>query len=179
MLWLGLESLAGKTILLHSEQGLGDTIQFSRFVSLVEDLDAKVPLEIPQALMSLLADADGSQTVISQGDALQAFDFHCPLMSLPLGIDLDNIPASVQHIACDGPRLLHWQGRLENKRPREHRPGQTRMTGAYQQKFQLGKQVARCQAAKAMSQQVLAVRCPAQSKTKRRQTCSDSCNTRR
>src|SRR5262249_20417503 len=54
-LWLGQESLAGRTILLHAEQGFGDTLQFCRYVTLIAQLGARVVLEVPQPLVSLLA----------------------------------------------------------------------------------------------------------------------------
>lgn len=83
-LWRGGEQIAGKTILLHSEQGLGDTIQFSRYVRLVSARGARVILEVQKPLQALMADFAGAAQVVARGDALPAFDVHCPLMSLPL-----------------------------------------------------------------------------------------------
>jgi tetratricopeptide (TPR) repeat protein len=120
-LWLGHESLEGKSILLHSEQGLGDTIQFCRFASAVQTLGAQVTLEVPQSLMGLLEHVEGVHTLVANGRASQAFDFHCPLMSLPLalGTRLDSIPAGTRYLRCDSKRLAQWQQRLGPRtRPR-------------------------------------------------------------
>lgn len=113
-LWLGQESLAGKTILLHSEQGLGDTIQFCRYVGLVAALGAQVILEVPAVLLSILKSLEGPFKLVAKGDKLPAFDFHCPLLSLPLvfATDLSNVPASVAYLASDKLALLDWTARL-------------------------------------------------------------------
>ena len=83
-LWLGREPLAGRTVLLHSEQGLGDTIQFCRYARLVAERGARVVLEVPLALVGLMGTLAGVDQVVAKGQALPAFDLHCPLMSLPL-----------------------------------------------------------------------------------------------
>ena len=116
-LWLGQESLAGKTILLHSEQGLGDTIQFCRYVKLVADLGAQVILEIQKPLAKLLANLDGVATLVTKGSVLPPFQFHCPLMSLPLAFRtrLDNIPASDGYLKADAGKIELWRARLGTK----------------------------------------------------------------
>ncbi len=93
-LWLGKESLHNKTILLHAEQGLGDTIQFCRYAHKVAALGATVILEVQPTLKTLLRDVAGVSHILARGETLPAFDFHCPLLSLPLafGTDLDSIP---------------------------------------------------------------------------------------
>jgi hypothetical protein len=93
-LWLGTEDIVGKTLLLHAEQGLGDTIQFCRYAKLVKALGARVILEVPKALLGLLSGLEGVDELIEKGKALPAFDCHCPLLSLPLAFktDLTNIP---------------------------------------------------------------------------------------
>ena len=85
-LWLGEYPLARKTILLHAEQGLGDTIQFARYVPLVAASGAKVVLEVQPELKPLMARLDGAATVIARGEAPPPFDVHCPLGSLPLAL---------------------------------------------------------------------------------------------
>lgn len=120
-LWLGQESLAGKTILLHSEQGLGDTIQFCRYVKLVADLGARVILEIQKPLLSLLANLDGVAMLVTKGGVLPPFQFHCPLMSLPLAFRtrIDNIPSPGGYLRADSEKIKIWEARLGNKtRPR-------------------------------------------------------------
>ncbi|WP_299532713.1 tetratricopeptide repeat protein [uncultured Herbaspirillum sp.] len=84
-LWLGLQPLRGKTILIHAEQGFGDTLQFVRYLPRVAGLGARVILEVQPALKRLLAGVPGAAEVIgSDQDTRPAFDYHCPLMSLPL-----------------------------------------------------------------------------------------------
>ena len=94
-LWLGKESLDGKTILLHAEQGLGDTIQFARYAPLLAARGAKVILEVQQPLRAALSRLPGAAVVIARGETPPRYDFHCPLLSLPLacGTTLETIPA--------------------------------------------------------------------------------------
>ena len=116
-LWLGRESLAGKTILLHSEQGLGDTIQFCRYAKAVADLGAQVILEIQKPLANLLAHLDGVATLVTKGSVLPPFQFHCPLMSLPLALctRIDNIPAASGYLNANAGKVDAWRIRLETK----------------------------------------------------------------
>jgi Flp pilus assembly protein TadD len=120
-LWLGEHSIAGKTILLHYEQGLGDTIQFARYVPMVEALGATVILGVPSNLVSLLRTLQAKFTLIAEGDALPEFDLHCPLMSLPLAFNttVDSIPTSVPYLAADAQKQNEWRERIGRKvRPR-------------------------------------------------------------
>jgi hypothetical protein len=116
-LWLGTEDIAGKTILLHAEQGLGDTIQFCRYARLVKALGAKVVLEVPKALRSLLSGLEGVDELVEQGEALPAFDYHCPLLSLPLAFktDLTNVPGSRPYLAASPQKRDAWAQRLGAK----------------------------------------------------------------
>lgn len=83
-LWLGESDLHGRTILLHAEQGLGDTIQFCRYVPRVAALGANVVLEVQPALVPLLGQVEGVARLVGRGEELPAYDCHCPLLSLPL-----------------------------------------------------------------------------------------------
>ena len=114
-LWLGEESLSSKTVLLHAEQGLGDTIQFCRYVKMVADLGAKVILEVQKPLKRLLKDLPGVATLISKGDPVPEFDFHCPLLSLPLAFktELQTIPAVNGYIKAEPERVALWADRLK------------------------------------------------------------------
>lgn len=116
-LWLGKESLAGKTIFLHSEQGLGDTLQFCRYAPLVEKLGARVILEAQKSLIPLLATLEGTCAIIPLGTTPDAFDFHCPIMSLPLAFKttVDTIPAATPYLFTDPQNLKAWQERLGAK----------------------------------------------------------------
>lgn len=115
--WLGRESLAGKNVLLHCEQGLGDTFQFCRYVRLIADLGARVILEVQNPLKSVLADLDGVSQLVVQGDALPAFDYHCPLMSLPLAFatTLSGVPARVPYLKASVQKVLYWKAKLGEK----------------------------------------------------------------
>ena len=120
-LWLGQYPLDGRTILLHGEQGLGDTLQFCRYVELVAALGAKVVLEVQPALGPLLRDLHGAAAVIAHGAGLPAFDYHCPLMSLPLAFQtgLRSIPAAIPYIRSEPRQVAFWRDRLgARKRPR-------------------------------------------------------------
>ena len=120
-LWRGQESLTGKTVLLHAEQGLGDSIQFCRYVPMVEALGARVVLEIQPPLLGLMSTLKGSARVISQGDILPGFDCYCPLMSLPLAFKtiVSTIPAQAPYLAVDPGKQEQWKKCLGAKtRPR-------------------------------------------------------------
>nr|WP_246270074.1 tetratricopeptide repeat protein [Paraburkholderia solisilvae] len=120
-LWLGEESIEDKTILLHAEQGLGDTLQFCRYVKFVKARGARVVVEVQQALKSLVATVEGVDQIVGQGDPLPPFDVHCPLLSLPLVFrtNFASIPADVPYLKADDQRVAQWQARLGAKtRPR-------------------------------------------------------------
>jgi len=120
-LWLGEESIAGKRVLLYSEGGLGDTLQFCRYATLLRDLGATVLLEVQRPLTALLATLDGASQVIGSGSSLPPFDSRCPLMSLPLALKtrVDTIPASPKYLYGDSVKMARWRARLgERRRPR-------------------------------------------------------------
>ena len=113
-LWLGTESLAGKTILLHSEQGLGDTIQFCRYATAVAELGARVILEVEGPLVGLLKPLAGVAEIVARETALPAFDVHCPLLSLPLAFKttLETIPNPGPYLHAEAPRAERWAGEI-------------------------------------------------------------------
>jgi hypothetical protein len=110
--WRG-EALAGRTVLLHAEQGLGDTIQFSRFATLVAARGGAAILEVQQPLARLFAGRLPGVRVLAEGETLPAFDLHCPLLSLPLafGTDLASIPPPTALAVGSGP-VAHAQPRV-------------------------------------------------------------------
>jgi FkbM family methyltransferase len=87
-------------ILLHAEQGLGDNVQFLRYVPLVQAAGGEVILSLPASLRRMAALLPGIAALVTSWDELPAFDFHCPLMSLPLafGTTQDTIPAAVPYL---------------------------------------------------------------------------------
>jgi tetratricopeptide (TPR) repeat protein len=120
-LWDGVQNLQGKSILVFSEQGLGDTLQFSRYVNLVAAKGPRVIFEVQQPLLELMQRCKGADAVISPAESVPSLDFKCPLMSLPrlLGTTLDTIPAAAPYLTADPQRLRRWQVRLKDaKRPR-------------------------------------------------------------
>jgi len=121
-LWLGDAPVAGKTILLHAEQGFGDTIQFIRYAPLLAGRGARVVCEVQPELQSLLAQIEDAQdiTVIAKGAPLPAFDLHCPLLSLPLafGTQPATIPAAIPYLVAPAERLAAWRDRLPPGGPR-------------------------------------------------------------
>jgi tetratricopeptide (TPR) repeat protein len=97
-LWRG-EPLNGARILLHAEQGLGDTVQFLRYVPLMQAAGGTVILDLPKSMLRLAAELPGVATLVATGEALPEFEWHCPLMSLPLalGTSMESIPARVPY----------------------------------------------------------------------------------
>jgi tetratricopeptide (TPR) repeat protein len=116
-LWLGKESIAGKTILLHGEQGLGDRIQFCRYAKLVANLGATVILEVESHLKTLFDRLEGDARVVERGSALPDFDYQCPLLSLPFAFQttLSTIPADVPYLKSSPDKLRYWRAQLGEK----------------------------------------------------------------
>ena len=120
-LWLGEYPLTRKTILLHAEQGLGDTIQFARYVPRLAAGGAKVVLEVQPDLVPILTRLDGAAAVTARGDAPPLYDVHCPLGSLPLALktERDTVPADIPYLSADETHLAKWSARLSGlPRPR-------------------------------------------------------------
>jgi tetratricopeptide (TPR) repeat protein len=120
-LWRGEASLEGKTLLLHCEQGLGDTIQFCRYATLAAERGARVVFEVPRSLHGLLASLAGVAQWVVQGEPLPPFDCYCPLLSMPLAFNttLETIPAKTPYLRAGNERLEHWRHKLgERTRPR-------------------------------------------------------------
>ena len=113
-LWLGQGDLSGKTILLHGEQGLGDTLQFPRYVPHVAERGARVILAVQRPLARLVTGFAGVSVLRAQGDPIPPFDCYCPLPSLPLafGTTLDSIPAAVPYLHVETEALQRWKNRL-------------------------------------------------------------------
>jgi tetratricopeptide (TPR) repeat protein len=114
-LWLGEFPLARKTILLHAEQGLGDSIQFARYAPLLARAGAKVVLEVPGELKALFGTLDGIASCHARGEPLPAYDLQCPLASLPLALKTTatTIPAAIPYLHADAQHLAKWRPVIE------------------------------------------------------------------
>jgi tetratricopeptide (TPR) repeat protein len=114
-LWRGEFPLQGKRILLTAEQGLGDTIQFARYVPLLARGGATALLEVPAELVSLLSRLEGATQVVPRGEPLPAFDVYCPFGSLPLAFktELATVPAQIPYLAADQARIEKWRPRIQ------------------------------------------------------------------
>jgi tetratricopeptide (TPR) repeat protein len=112
-LWNG-EDLAGQTILLHAEEGLGDSIHFARYVPLVAARGARVVLETYKPLARLFQGLDGISHVITQGEPLPSADLQCPLQSLPraFGTRLETIPSAVPYLRVPSEPANRWRAWL-------------------------------------------------------------------
>ena len=113
--WAGDYALGNRTILLHAEQGLGDTIQFARYAPLIARTGARVLLEVQPELKALLSGLEGVTAVYGRGEALPAFDVHCPLASLPLAFktQLATVPAHIPYLRAGAASIAKWRPRLE------------------------------------------------------------------
>jgi tetratricopeptide (TPR) repeat protein len=112
-IWGG-ESLSGRTILLHTEQGLGDTLQFVRYASVVKQFGGRVIVECPLSLLPLLRSNREIDQLIGMGDTLPNFDVHAPLLSLPriLKTTIENIPAKVPYLFAEPALVARWKSQL-------------------------------------------------------------------
>ncbi|MBC3920896.1 tetratricopeptide repeat protein [Undibacterium sp. CY18W] len=115
--WTGQQDLSGKDILLITEEGHGDTIQFIRFVKLLKSKKCKVIVVASPLLKRLLVTIDGIDEVRDFGDEI-AFDYYSPLMSLPLllGTTVDTIPKNSSYISSEPERVGVWRKKLRPKR---------------------------------------------------------------
>ncbi|MCJ7833027.1 MAG: tetratricopeptide repeat protein, partial [Deltaproteobacteria bacterium] len=114
-IWQG-EELSGQKILLHAEQGYGDTLQVIRYVPLVAARNARVFVECPRDLKNLFSRIDGVSRVIARGEPLPEFDLHCPLMTLPkvFGTTLAGIPQNIPYLRVDPDSVGIWQTRINS-----------------------------------------------------------------
>ncbi|MDR3438044.1 tetratricopeptide repeat protein [Telmatospirillum sp.] len=111
--WSG-EAADDRTLLIHGEQGFGDTLQFCRFAALAGAQGWRVVMEVQRPLVRLLAGFPGLDRVIGRGDALPPFDLHCPMLSLPLalGTTLVTIPSAASYLRADDGEIATWRRRL-------------------------------------------------------------------
>jgi len=113
-LWLGDSDIRNKTILVHAEQGFGDTLLGCRYIPMVAQLAARVVVEVQAQLKSLLQNLQGISTLIVQGEAIPDFDVHCPIMSLPLAFKttMQTIPAQTPYLSVSKDLVEKWRRRV-------------------------------------------------------------------
>lgn len=119
--WTGHEPLKGKNILIYAEQGLGDTLQFARYIPLLIDQGAHVSFEVHPPLVQLLARCLPLANVYGMGQPPTAFDLHAPLLSLPgaLNCSTSAVPAPEGYLSADSLKTNEWRERLgDTRRPR-------------------------------------------------------------
>ena len=116
-IWLGDGPIEGRTILVFADEGLGDTIQFARYIPMLAARGARVILWVHDPLMSLLSGLSGVSRLIGKSDVLPAFDLHCPICSLPLAFQtrLETIPTDVYLPRPAEARVQAWESRLQNR----------------------------------------------------------------
>lgn len=112
-LWTGRQDIAGKTLFLYVEQGLGDAIQFYRFVAPLLARGAEVILSVPDRLLRLFENASPKVRLVGSQEA-PPFDYHIPLMSVPLalGTTVATIPAPTPYLAADDKLIEYWRDRI-------------------------------------------------------------------
>jgi len=117
-LWRG-EDLAGKTILLYSEQGLGDSFQFMRYAPLVAERAGRTLLVVQPEVEALARRMPGRHEVFASGAPLPDYDFHCPLLSLPqaFATEVATVPARIPYLQVDGERQAYWRQALATRLP--------------------------------------------------------------
>jgi tetratricopeptide (TPR) repeat protein len=113
-LWLGREDVANKIVFLHWEQGLGDTIQFSRYAKLLRQRGATVFISVQEPLYRLLGQLSPHVEILKQDDVPAAFHYHCPMMSLPLALatTLDRIPSQQPYLVAEEQKRQIWRARI-------------------------------------------------------------------
>ena len=114
-LWQG-EPLDGRTILLHAEQGLGDTLQFVRYAPMVKQRGAEVIVSCQKPLLSLLKSCPGIDSLLPQASVVPQFDVQASLMSIPsiFGTTLATIPSEVPYLSANADLAEHWRERLRS-----------------------------------------------------------------
>ncbi|MGA3001265.1 MAG: tetratricopeptide repeat protein [Acetobacteraceae bacterium] len=113
LLWRGEDSIANRTILVHAEQGFGDSLQFCRYVPMLSRL-ANVVLDVPRPLLRILSSLDCDVQIVAHGDDLPPFDAWVPMLSLPLAFrtTIETIPAAVPYLHANPEQSAHWRKRL-------------------------------------------------------------------
>lgn len=124
-LWLNNFSVQKKTLLIHAEQGFGDTLQWSRYVVLLQERCHKLIFEVPPSLFSLFSAQPWDCEIVECGKKLPHFDAHCPTASLPLvfGTTAKTIPRNVPYLRAPPDAVENWSKKLGTREPGKARIG--------------------------------------------------------
>lgn len=116
--WRGQEDLRGKTILVYREQGLGDVIQFCRYLPLVAELAAELIVEVPKSLLGLVSSLNCPMTLVAKGETLPEFAAYCPMISLPsvFKTTLETIPSPPPYLHAAPDKVRAWNAKLGERR---------------------------------------------------------------
>jgi len=117
-LWLGQDSIKGKKILIYSEQGLGDSIQFCRYLPMLKEYHpTDIIFQVEKYLVSLMSTLNNEIKIIEKGQLITQFDYYCPLLSLPLVFKttIHNIPTKNQYLYVDDDKNKYWINKLGKK----------------------------------------------------------------
>jgi tetratricopeptide (TPR) repeat protein len=111
--WRG-DTAVGRTLLIHAEQGFGDTLQFCRYGPLAAARGLRVMMEVQKPLVRLLRCLPAVELVVARGDKLPPFDLHCPMLSMPLamGTTMATIPSAASYLHADAAQVAAWRKRL-------------------------------------------------------------------
>jgi tetratricopeptide (TPR) repeat protein len=124
-IWLGDGPIAGKTVLVYADEGLGDTIQYARYIPMLAARGARVILAVDAPLLPLLSGLSGVSELLEKSAPLPAFDLHCPICSLPLAFRtrLETIPADTSYLPRPAnARVQAWEDRLQSRLGPRGRP---------------------------------------------------------
>jgi tetratricopeptide (TPR) repeat protein len=112
--WQG-DPAEGKTLLIHAEQGFGDTLQFCRYATSAAARGLRVIMQVPKPLVRLLRGLQGVDAVVPDGDELPAFDLHCPMLSLPFALKttITTIPSTLPYLYANAAQAARWRTRLD------------------------------------------------------------------
>jgi len=118
-MWDGA-SIAGRRLLIHAEQGLGDSIQFIRYAALADARGAQVVVECSRSVVELFRGVKGVAEAVTKGDPLPPFDLHVPMLSQPLVFQTrrETIPREVPYLFANPDRAAIWKDRLGGDRSR-------------------------------------------------------------
>lgn len=115
--WRGVQDIRGKKLLLQAEQGLGDVIQFCRYLPWVCTLGAELIVEVPRSLLALASTLDCPMSLVEKGTRLPEFDAYCPIASLPyvFRTTIETIPAKIPYLFADATKVQRWRQKLGSK----------------------------------------------------------------